>query len=66
MKNPTAPRTSQKDKGSLSEAEVTRRVLARIKKMTPAEAFALAVSVGIYREDGTLTPEYGGELDPQR
>lgn len=47
----------------VTEAEVNRRVLARIRRMTPAEAFALSVSSGIHNPDGTLTPEYGG-ADP--
>ena len=42
---------------------MNRRVLARIRRMTPAEAFALSVSSGIHNPDGTLTPEYGG-ADP--
>lgn len=43
-----------------SEAELNRRLLAKIRRMTPAEAFALSVSSGIHNPDGTLTPEYGG------
>jgi len=48
----------------VTEAEVNRRVLDRIRRMTPAEAFALSVSAGIHKPDGGLTPEYGGEDEP--
>lgn len=66
MKKTVTPRTAPPVQGELSEAEVTRRVLARIKTMTPAEAFELAVSAGIYFPDGTITPEYGGPPAPRR
>lgn len=48
-------------------ARVSRLVLEKTRRMTPEQAFELAVSVGIYHPDGTLTAEYGGpgceELD---
>lgn len=42
---------------------VNRRVLAKIRGMTPDDVFALSVSSGVHNPDGTLTPEYGG-ADP--
>lgn len=42
---------------------VNRRVLAKIRGMTPDDVFALSVRVGVHNPDGTLTPEYGG-ADP--
>lgn len=40
---------------------VNRRVLAKIRRMTPDDVFALSVRVGVHNPDGTLTSEYGGE-----
>ena len=63
---PTPPLPLPLDVATLSEAEINERVLARVRKMTPQEIFAFSVACGIHRPDGRLTPEYGGEPDPQR
>lgn len=41
-------------------AAVTRRVTAKLKRMTPAEAMESFVAAGIYTPDGRLTSAYGG------
>jgi hypothetical protein len=35
-----------------------RRVLAKMKKMSPENILAIAVRAGIYTKDGKLTPAY--------
>jgi hypothetical protein len=46
------------------ETLARRRVLAEMRKMTPAELFALAVRAGIYTKDGKLTPPYRDDAEP--
>ena len=41
-----------------------RRVADEMRKMTPAELFALAVRAGIYTKDGKLTPPYRDDAEP--
>jgi len=40
--------------------ELHKRVLARVRKMTPEEGFRSLVASGIYTPDGKLAKEYGG------
>lgn len=41
-------------------SQVYKRVVAKIKAMTPEERIRTLVRAGIYTEDGQLTPKYGG------
>ncbi len=43
-----------------SNEEINARVLARIEKMSDAQVFERFVQSGVLRQDGSLTPEYGG------
>ncbi len=43
--------------------EANRRVLDRLKRMTPDEVFALSVAAGIHNHDGTLTANYRDDED---
>lgn len=45
-------------------ARARRKVLDEMGKMTPAEAFALAVRAGIYTRDGKLTRPYRDDAGP--
>jgi hypothetical protein len=46
------------------ETRVRRRALAKLKQLSPREAFELAVRAGIYTPDGRLTPPYRPDADP--
>jgi hypothetical protein len=46
------------------ETRRRRRVLARMRKMSIEEIFALAVEAGIYTEDGQLAPPYRDDAEP--
>jgi hypothetical protein len=50
----------------LSEAEINQRVLAKARRMSPAEILALSIRCGIHRPQGGLAPEYEGEPSPHR
>lgn len=48
---------------SLSRSDLLnlhKRVLDRVRKMTPDEGFQSLVASGIYTSDGKLAKEYGG------
>ncbi|HWQ91615.1 MAG TPA: hypothetical protein VN673_08085 [Clostridia bacterium] len=40
--------------------DLHKRVLERVRKMTPEEGFRSLVASGIYTPEGKLTKEYGG------
>lgn len=42
------------------------RIVEKVRRMTPAEIFAISVSAGIHNPDGTLTEQYGGEYTTQK
>jgi hypothetical protein len=46
---------------NLSEGEINQRVLAKARRMSPAEILALSIRCGIHRPEGGLSPEYEGE-----
>ena len=46
------------------DTRARRRILARMRAMTADELLKLAVSAGIYTEDGKLTPPYRDDAEP--
>jgi len=46
------------------ETRARRRVLAKMRAMTPAEFFAAAVRAGIYTKSGKLTKPYRDDENP--
>jgi hypothetical protein len=46
-----------------ANAEVHKRIMARLAKMTPQEVFQTAVRAGIYTSDGKLTEHYADAPD---
>lgn len=46
------------------ETRIRRRALAKLKQLSPREAFELAVRAGIYTPDGRLTPPYRPDAEP--
>ncbi len=46
-----------------ANAEVHKRIMAKLKRMTPHEIFLTSVRAGIYTPEGKLTERYGGEPD---
>ena len=46
------------------ETRFRRRVLAKMRRMTPEEFFQLCVRAGIYTPDGQLTPWYADDTEP--
>jgi hypothetical protein len=40
--------------------DLHKRVLKRVRKMTPDEGFQSLIASGIYTPDGKLSKEYGG------
>lgn len=46
------------------ETRKRRRILAEMREMSADEIFAIAVSAGIYTEDGQLTPPYRDDAEP--
>jgi hypothetical protein len=58
-------KTEKPEAGGLSLSgnellELHRRVLERVRKMTPDEGFRSLVASGIYTPEGKLAKEYGG------
>lgn len=47
-------------------ANATRKALAALRAMSPAEAEETFVRSGILTSDGKLAPAYGGESAPSR
>lgn len=45
---------------SKESSQVYKRVVAKIKAMTPQERMETLVRAGIYTKDGQLTKKYGG------
>jgi hypothetical protein len=41
-----------------------RRVLAKLRRLSPQELFEIAVEAGIYTPDGQLTPPYRDDAEP--
>lgn len=46
-----------------ANAEVHKRIMAKLAKMTPREVFETAVRAGIYTPDGKLTEHYAERPD---
>ena len=45
--------------------EAHRRLMVRLREMTPDEVLATSVRAGIHNPDGTLTEAYGGTTAPK-
>ena len=58
--SPIPPSPALPKAGDPSDAEINRRVLEKVRRMTADEVFQLSVACGVHRPDGRLTPEYGG------
>ncbi len=46
-----------------ANAEVHKRIMAKLRKMTAEEIFQTSVRAGIHRSDGTLTRPYTRTTD---
>jgi hypothetical protein len=59
-KNTGMPFTSMSVLSRDELLELHKRVLERVRKLTPEEGFRSLVASGIYTPDGQLAKEYGG------
>lgn len=63
FKKPILKHLDPNEPGLDRDTKARREVLQEMEKKSPEEIMQLAIEVGIYNKDGTLTKEYGGKDD---
>ena len=65
MSEPTTPQAST-ELPPHANAEVHKRIMAKLDQMSPKEVFQTAVDAGIYTPDGKLTQHYAPGSEEKR